>query len=1190
MQVLSADDLVPDEPLGSRNEHINANDDLLHHRVLAKRTAELALSSTGNVNVALFGPWGSGKSSFNALLREELSKSPIKTQHITFDSWKNAGSGFRTNFLSEVAKQVNANLKISDELFQSTSSVRGPLANLQWSLRKRIAVLVIFLAGIFFGLPAVWTAAQSLFGAKRDYFSLFSENVGGFGSMAASGTLFVVVALAVIELSKVTVSKSTPSHVAQFDKLFQEILDTKKKHRFVIFVDELDRCSPKDVMATLEGLRTFLGDSRCVFVVAFDREAVAGVIANELAQNAPREKTSPYYRTSGEYLDKIFQFQLALPPQPVHAFRRFASSLVRERGGVWAALRAQSPDLLDRVVNILSPMHLASPRRTKVLLNDFAVNARVYEGMGFAWIGRAEEIAVLTVPQTEFPRLAADLEREPALMRFLYREETPTRASLQMLVQKYSGGNGAASAPLDEIVGDDNQREVAGQLENNLQQYLRLLRERHVPEPRADLIMMHSDGSLLAFNDPGVYHELLSAADMPRQDVISALDSASEHDLAEAIRYLLDQTEKEPKDVSDGLIIVAGEIASALPSIAPDLARVLIGRVTPSVSRMTVMSLQGYGAAAAVAYSSTELETILQVASVQTGVDVLQVVKPLIEQIADDDWETARASMLPLVIQHAIAVPDVASAFFARFSQDLDAGLSLGQIKSLAADLTAEVPEPVEPTAATTAAKAAAEEQDAENDASYEAQRAAYRGIAEEITAGWTEMALGSKLRLDLLRILRRAGGGTDFFELHDSLILRDIERGQRIEANRLLLHSIANRPNLAQKRWGNLLDPSWSVSAGDKRDALEAVLKLVADEVNETVREGGASVALQIAALGSDAFDRTKVDKIISDDLAAEWEEFSDSRFETQLRLLKVKDALDGAGDDAELSTDGERAQLYVTAARWAQQEGVSMDTLAAEIEQERARLAARVAKQLAEDKPWEDGTPELAVRLILSAQYRALSGGEAIEHLPASAMLGISDAKLSRILAALWLSTAPPVSEIEKLPYASVLPVSSWRGFGVNSTEVQRGAAWKFLTKKQAAVDQLRALSERGQAIEIYEETAAAARDATTRPPRERAVKAFLALPVRSEAADEVRAMVKVMAQDRKRTELAWGVLLLRAYIGELSSTAVKALRPLVSKWAEEGEGYVAKRDLNWLADHGFATRGSSLWETLKRGSQRR
>jgi hypothetical protein len=1003
--------------------------------------------------------------------------------------------------------------------------------------------------------------------------------------MAAGGTLFIVVALAILELSKVTVSKSTPSHIAQFGTLFQEILDTKKDHRFVIFIDELDRCSPDDVMATLEGLRTFLGHPRCVFVVAFDREAVAGIIARRLGEAAPRENAAPYYRTSGEYLDKIFQFQLALPPQPVHTFRRFASSLVRERGGVWGQLRDHRPDLLDRVVNILSPMHLASPRRTKVLLNDFAVNARVYEGMKFEWLDRAEEIAVLTVLQTEFPRLAADLEREPALMRFLYREEVPTRASLVALVEQYAGKSESNSAPLDEVVGGDPHREVKGQLEENLARYLRLLRERNVPEPRADLIMMHSDGSLLAFKDPNVYHELLSAADMPRQDVLHALKEASESDLAEGIRYLLDQTEKEAKDVSDRLVILAGEIVAQMPSVDPDLARLLGGRMTSSVSDATLISLEGYGVAAAVAYTETEMQTILGVASTRAGAGVVQVIARANAIISDDNWIAARRDMLPLIVTHAIVAPEEASAFFVKLSQDVEAELSWDQISALVDALTATAPEPVEPVSATAAARAAAAEQDAENDGAYEEKRKAYRGIAAELTSGWTEMALGSELRQDLLRILRQTEDGGGFLDLHDALISRDIDRGQRGEANLHLLGAIADSPFHAHHRWSDKLTDSETVGATTKERALQAVLKMIAKSSHETVRESGARVAQKIAGLPSERFDLSKTIDLIRADLVTEWDEHSDSRFETQLRMLSVLDTLEAPSSD----TDDARAALYVSASHSAQTDAATPDVIVASLEREDAEFAGRVAQELSELQLWNEEHAEVSLRIVLAGQRLALSKGLAITHLPLKAISQVGEGKVARLLAASWLATAPPVSELKQIPNAASLNSDAWRQFGMHANEAQRDEAWGFLVWKGASTENLRALSSFGQSLRVYEEASAAAREAKTVTSRERAVRVFLALPVRRGAADEARALVKVMAQDRKRTELALGVMLLRAYADSFSANTMKSLRPLVSRWAEEGEGLIAKRDISWLVSRGFATKSSPLMDIVKRMTKR-
>lgn len=278
---LSAVDLIPDAPLrGTSKRPIADSEDLLRHRVIARKVAELATSANGKVNIALFGPWGSGKSSFNGLLAEELASIDPSARHITFDAWKNAGQGFQTNFLSELAQQIpKADQNISDQLFQATTRVTFPLVG-KFSGRRRAIVAAVagILIGLFVVLPLLWTILQNAVDPVAEFGAAWRANMTGWAGFAAGSTLLLVVVAGLIELSKVTVTKSTPSHVAQFGALFDRLLNTDKKRRYVVFIDELDRCGEEDVMTTLEGLRTFLGNDRCVFVVAFDRDAIATTI------------------------------------------------------------------------------------------------------------------------------------------------------------------------------------------------------------------------------------------------------------------------------------------------------------------------------------------------------------------------------------------------------------------------------------------------------------------------------------------------------------------------------------------------------------------------------------------------------------------------------------------------------------------------------------------------------------------------------------------------------------------------------------------------------------------------------------------------------------------------------------------------------------------------------------------------
>ncbi|KAA9104754.1 P-loop NTPase fold protein [Microbacterium rhizomatis] len=138
--------------------------------------------------------------------------------------------------------------------------------------------------------------------ARGGLHSQWGKNVVAWSGFAASSTFLLVVIAGLLEVSTVTVSRSTPSHVAQFSVLFDKLHNTDSKRRYVIFIDDLDRCGKKDMVATLERLRTFLGHDRCVFVVAFDRDAIATTIAEQMQHSVPTQARSRYYRTSAPSL------------------------------------------------------------------------------------------------------------------------------------------------------------------------------------------------------------------------------------------------------------------------------------------------------------------------------------------------------------------------------------------------------------------------------------------------------------------------------------------------------------------------------------------------------------------------------------------------------------------------------------------------------------------------------------------------------------------------------------------------------------------------------------------------------------------------------------------------------------------------------------------------------------------------
>ena len=423
---LSKDDLIPDQALEK------AADDRFQHKALARRVSELALQAKPPLNIALFGAWGSGKSSLAGLIRERLKGG--SAAFVYYDAWKFGGTSLRRNFITNAATKLELGPgkrrweKYHEGLYESKRRARFHAGH---TFRPILALLLAFFVVLIL-LVAVACGALAIASTFND------ENVLGEIErslpkyLAPSGIAALVVGLitAAIAVGRVDIDRSALSHEEEFTKRFQDLIAdgmkgprkhwwNKNQHeRIVFFIDELDRCTEKDVVETLVAIRTFLDEKHCIFIVAADRDVLETALQEEVKQATPTDVIDPYYTTAGAFLDKIFGHQIEIPPLRGRRLTRFARDLVRGRAGVWGEIvHANGQGGLDSVIYALIPAHVRSPRRIKILLNNFATNARVAEGRGIAWPTRAEEIAKLTALQTEFPSLAEDLELEPRLPR-----------------------------------------------------------------------------------------------------------------------------------------------------------------------------------------------------------------------------------------------------------------------------------------------------------------------------------------------------------------------------------------------------------------------------------------------------------------------------------------------------------------------------------------------------------------------------------------------------------------------------------------------------------------------------------------------------------------------------------------------------------------------------------------------------
>jgi hypothetical protein len=196
-----------------------------------------------------------------------------------------------------------------------------------------------------------------------------------------------------------------PRSLAQFRADFDSLLDeVKDVQRVVVLVDDLDRCMPPAVIATLEAIKLFLSVRKMAFVIAADQDMVENAIAAEIGTS----RRGDYF--ARHYLEKIVQLPISLPqlsPAETEAYiglllsraanpdgfevlanhcaqRRRGNKfpLLAEFGGMASTPTNELLRLAAQLAAGLEPSKRGNPREIKRFLNGFAVRSQIAAGRG----------------------------------------------------------------------------------------------------------------------------------------------------------------------------------------------------------------------------------------------------------------------------------------------------------------------------------------------------------------------------------------------------------------------------------------------------------------------------------------------------------------------------------------------------------------------------------------------------------------------------------------------------------------------------------------------------------------------------------------------------------------------------------------------------------------------------------------
>jgi hypothetical protein len=310
------------------------------------------------LTVGIFGPWGSGKSSFLNICRDLLGERGFVTAE--FNPWKYDGREEIWHALIQ---------SLLDELIRLAESSSGK-DRLQKALKKAWELRAV----------AAWLMARSALPLVTGGV-ISGANVSAFQDA----------------LSAMNQDQLNYRHINVFEKDFADtVRSLTGEGRMVVLIDDLDRCRAESALMALEALRLFTGDAPCVFVIAMDHQALVEAASVHFGNDEARGRN---------YLEKLINFPYYLPTARFESISRSLKEqldFLEDDSTMWELIRANMG---------------ANPRRIRRFVNTFNLAMATLSRGTSPTKERQRQIAVLLMFRQEHPAFFEMLRRDEKAWR-----------------------------------------------------------------------------------------------------------------------------------------------------------------------------------------------------------------------------------------------------------------------------------------------------------------------------------------------------------------------------------------------------------------------------------------------------------------------------------------------------------------------------------------------------------------------------------------------------------------------------------------------------------------------------------------------------------------------------------------------------------------------------------------------------
>lgn len=335
------------------------SDPTMDFQSLSVTIANIIKDSIPHFTIGIYGEWGTGKTTLMRTIEKNLVSAEVpKTDQKILPIWFNAWQYDREENLATLSLMKNVAYEMSGHAkFDPVSkTILKGLTILGKDITQNLIQEIV---------------ANKEFGKEN----IIDDKIGQLNELYRESIYFDGL-------------KKIKSQMEEIRKSFG------KDFRVVIFIDDLDRCSPDKALEVLESTKLFLGMEGFIFVVGLSHKTVTKLITKAYSATGVRGE---------DYLKKIIQIPIKIPSWSEENIIDLIDNKIKKNlHKEYTNFLSENSDMVARVVDY-------NPRQLKRFVNNVIIAFETFASQkNFAKI-RFNEVFLVKILKSEWPDFYGEL-------------------------------------------------------------------------------------------------------------------------------------------------------------------------------------------------------------------------------------------------------------------------------------------------------------------------------------------------------------------------------------------------------------------------------------------------------------------------------------------------------------------------------------------------------------------------------------------------------------------------------------------------------------------------------------------------------------------------------------------------------------------------------------------------------------